>query len=212
MENYISKTVRAYDDVNTYEKSTRSLRPKLEIDDFLTMLQDGARILDAGCAFGRDVEYIKSQGFDIYGIDLSPVLIRRAKELAPAGKFDVKDIRDTGFEDGQFEGIWCNATLLHLKDKDMKRALAEFSRILKPDGILAASLKKGSGTQQFVENFSSNSERFFNFQTHESFLRHLTACGFEEVAWHYVNERERFGEDGRDIDWLYSFSKKHPFT
>ncbi|SRR6266702_3123400 len=208
MEDYISKTIQAYEDTKTYEDSTRLLMPKTELDEFLGYLAPGSFILDAGCAYGRDTEYMKSKGFQLEAIDLSPALIARAKELQPDVSFAVKDVRDTGFSDGTFDGIWCNATLLHLNDEDITKALQEFKRILKPSGVLAVSLKKGEGTSEFVENFSSRSERFFNFKTHESFLELLTNTGLEEIAWHYLNERERYGQDKRDLDWLYSFSKK----
>lgn len=198
----------AYDDTKTYENSTRLLVPKVELNEFVSMLPSGLMVLDAGCAFGRDTEFLKAKGVTVRGIDLSPALIGRAKELVPDTDFEVKDIRKTGFTDEQFDGIWCNATLLHLKDEDIAVALAEFKRIMKPGGVLAVSLKKGEGTQQFVEKFSSKSERFFNFQTHETFLEQLQRVGLEEVSWHYLNERERYGQDKRDLDWLYSFSKK----
>ncbi|HET8670381.1 MAG TPA: class I SAM-dependent methyltransferase [Candidatus Saccharimonadales bacterium] len=185
------------------------LLQKVELNEFGSMLQPCAVILDAGCAFGRDTEYLKSKGFNVQGIDLSPAFIRRAKELVPGTDFAVKDVRETGFADEQFDGIWCNATLLHLKDEDMAKALAEFKRILKPGGILAVSLKRGTGTRQFVENFSSKSERFFNFQTHETFLEKLQEAGLQELSWHYLNERERYGQDKRDLDWLYSFARNN---
>ncbi len=208
MEDYISNTIKAYDDTKTYEDNTRLLVPKIELDEFLNYLLSGSQILDAGCAYGRDTEYMKTKGFQLEAIDLSPALIARAKELHPDTGFAVKDVRNTGFEDNRFDGIWCNATLLHLSDEDMARALDEFHRILKPNGVLAVSLKKGEGTQQFVEKFSSNSERFFNFKTHEAFLGLLSKANLYEIAWHYLNERERYGQDKRDLDWLYSFSKK----
>lgn len=208
MDDYIKKTVSAYDDTKTYEDGTRLLVPVVELDEFASMLQPNVAVLDAGCAFGRDTEYLKSKGFYVQGIDLSHALISRAKELVPDTNFEVKDVRNTGFADEQFDGIWCNATLLHLKDEDIVKALVEFWRILKPSGVLAVSFKKGTGTQQFVESFSSNSERFFNFQTHETFLEHLHQAGFEEISWHYLNERERYGQDKRDLDWLYSFAIK----
>ena len=208
MEDYIAKTIRAYDDTKTYEDGTRGLVPKLELDEFIAMLKPQPYVLDAGCAFGRDTEYITGKGHRVEGIDLSPALIARAKELYPSGSFAVKDVRDTGFGDNMFDGIWCNATLLHLKDEDIVKALKEFHRVLKPGGILAVSLKKGEGTQEFVESFSSKAERFFNFKTHETFLEQLEATNFKETTWHYLNERERYGQDKRDLDWLYSFASK----
>ncbi len=207
-DEYIHRTLRAYDDVAKYEGSTREMVPRPELDELVSYLPTGASVLDAGCAFGRDTAYLKSLGLDVRGIDMSPALIERAKELLADVDFQVRDVRSTGFADGQFDGIWCNATLLHLTDADIIQAVTEFGRILKPDGVIAVSLKKGTGTQQFVESFSSDSERFFNFHTHESFRDLLRQAGLVEVGWHYLNERERYGEGKRDLDWLYTYAKK----
>jgi SAM-dependent methyltransferase len=202
MEDYIAKTVQAYDDVKIYEDSTKLVIPKIDLDNFLALLPPGALILDAGCAYGRDMVYIKSKGYRAKGIDLSPALIARAKVLQPNESFAVKDVRDTGFDDATFDGIWCRATLLHLNDEDIDRALREFYRILRPGGALEVSFKKGTGTQRVVEKSTSNAERFFNFKTKEAFHEQLIKARFEERAADYVNERERFGPDTRDLDWL----------
>jgi hypothetical protein len=36
----------------------------------------------------------------------------------------------------------------------------------------------------------------------------LQKAGFEEVESYYLNERERYGAEKRDLDWLTSFSIK----
>jgi SAM-dependent methyltransferase len=208
MSDYIERTVAAYDDTATYENSTREMVPLVELDQFLGMLSTGASVLDAGCAYGRDTQYLSSRGINARGVDLSSPLIKRARELYPDIEFSVADVRNTGFDNEALDGIWCHATLLHLNDEDMHSALLEFKRILRPNGILAVSLKKGEGIQEFVEGFSSKSERFFNFKTHDTFAEQLGRAGLQEVEWHYMNERERYSQDKRDLDWLYSFSKK----
>lgn len=208
MEDYITDTVRAYDDTETYEKSTKKLIPKQEIDKFISMVKPVSLILDAGCAFGRDTEYIISRGYEVKGIDLSTALVKRAKELYPKYDFSIQDVRRTNFADQMFGGIWCNATLLHLKDEDIEEALREFNRILKPAGILAVSLKKGSGAKSFIEKFSSNRPRFYNFKTKEEFRKSLEGAGFKEKESYYINEQQQFGPDKRDLVWLYSFSEK----
>lgn len=208
MDDYISKTIKAYDDTTTYENSTRLMLPKGEIDQFLDMLETGSLILDAGCAFGRDTTYMQSRGYQLKGVDLSAALIERAKKLCSDVDFKVTDVRATGFNENTFDGIWCNATLLHLDDSDVLLALKEFNRIMKPGAILAVSFKKGEGTKEILEKFTSNFTRFFNFKTHETFLELLKAAGLKEVSWHYVNDLSRFGNDNRDLDWLYSYSQK----
>lgn len=208
MDDYIKKTLRAYDDVEKYESGTSKLIPKIELDKFLDLLKNGSSILDAGCAFGRDTGYMQNLGYAAEGSDLSVVLVNRAKELYPSISFTVADIRKLPYNDRRFDGIWCNATLLHLNDDDMKIALVELRRILKTNGALCCSLKKGEGEDTFVENFSSNSERYFNYKTIESFESLIKEAGFEIISSHYLNERERYGKDKRDLDWLYTYARK----
>lgn len=156
MDDYIARTITAYDDVEKYESNTKFLTPTDEIDELLHLIPDGAKVLDAGCAYGRDSDYMQKKGYDVIGFDLSASLIKRAQELHPTIAFSKRDVRDTGFENDSFDGIWCNATLLHLNDQDMLQALLELKRIVKPNGFIAVSLKKGTGSQTLVESFSSN--------------------------------------------------------
>ena len=46
---------------------------------FARLLQDGSRILDAGCGSGRDVIYLAKQSHKVTGIDLSPIGIEKAR-------------------------------------------------------------------------------------------------------------------------------------
>ncbi len=208
MDDYISRTLKAYDDVEKYESGTSRLIPKIELDKFLDLLENGSSILDAGCAFGRDTSYIHSLGYKAEGSDLSKPLINRAKKLYPSIDFTVADIRELPYPKNRFDGVWCNATLLHLNDSDMKTALLELLRILKSNGVLCCSLKKGEGEETFVEKFSSNSERYFNYKTIESFEKLLKEVGYEIISSHYLNERERYGDNKRDLDWLYMYARK----
>jgi SAM-dependent methyltransferase len=207
---YVGKTQLAYlgeDAVKKYEEATAEIAPTLELDELASYLHEGASVLDAGSAFGRDSRYLADKGFNVTGVDMSESFIKRAQEMNPDIDFMVSDVRNLGLADNTFDGIWCHATLLHLTDEDVVAALGEFKRVLKKDGVITVSFKRGAGTSEFVENFTSGSERFFNFQTEESFGELLRLAGFEQISAHYLNERERFGEDKRDLDWLFSYAK-----
>ncbi len=80
--------------------------------------------------------------------------------------------------------------------------------MLRVNGVAAFSLKKGEGEQDFVETFSSTSSRYFNFKTYESLAPLIEEAGLKIIDWHYMNERERYGQEKRDLDWLYMFIRK----
>lgn len=62
-----------------------------------------AKVLDAGCAYGR-----WANRFDDYvGIDFSPDFIEKAKELYPNKEFMVADLKALPFKDKEFDWSIC---------------------------------------------------------------------------------------------------------
>jgi len=180
-----------------------------EIDTLVEFLPDtDSPVLDAGCAFGRDSAVLASKGLRTVGIDMSDELLTRAKSLHPDFEFAKMDVRELNFPDNSFSGIWCNAVLLHLKDVDVQTALAEFYRVLKPGGAVCISFKEGKGEQEVMEMFSSDQSRFYNFKTMDDTVALLEQQGFALRKQYILNERERFGEDKRDLNWVYCFATK----
>ena len=51
------------------------------------------KVLDCGCADGRNSEYLINEGFKVTGVDFSPTVIERTQKRLPKGKFFVGDIR-----------------------------------------------------------------------------------------------------------------------
>lgn len=209
MDDYVVKTIKAYDtDSQKYINSTKKLILHQEIETLTNGMPKSGLILDAGCGFGRDTKVFIDRGFKVIGIDLSEKLLEIAKINIPQAKFIKMDLRILDFPDNYFDAIWCNAVLLHLSIEDIKKALDEFYRVLKHGGKLFVSFKKGEGSREFVETFSSNSSRFFTFLTQETLDNLLKNSKIEPINSYYVNEKERFGQDKRDLEWLYSFSQK----
>ena len=104
---------------------------------------EGLRVLDYCCGNGEIGVQMALKGAQlVYGIDLSPVAIDNARELAAhegvADKciFEVMDAEDTRFPDASFDIIHEYGALHHL---DLKSAYSELSRILKPDGRLVCT-------------------------------------------------------------------------
>jgi len=60
----------------------------------LVGLAPGARILDAGCGFGRTVGVFAELGFDAVGVDISPAVIAEARTRNPGPEYLVHDLTE----------------------------------------------------------------------------------------------------------------------
>ena len=78
-----------------------------------------SKILDIGCGTGHHVGLLGSKGLDILGIDISPSMIKKAKENFPDYNFKVADARQGNlFEPNSFTHILCMYfTIYYFKDK-----------------------------------------------------------------------------------------------
>lgn len=90
------------------------------------------KILDAGCGPGVMLPHLKKYG-DVLGIDLSAEALKFAAKRANVKK---ADITNTKAKDNAYDLIICMDVMYHTWVKDVNKALLEFRRILKKDGIL----------------------------------------------------------------------------
>jgi SAM-dependent methyltransferase len=78
-----------------------------------------SKILDIGCGTGHHVSSLGSKGLDVLGIDISPSMIKKAKNNFPDYKFTVGDaLNNHLFESNSFTHILCMYfTIYYFKDK-----------------------------------------------------------------------------------------------
>ena len=97
--------------------------------------------LDAACGTGRHTAYLASLGHEVIGVDTSPEMLRRAREKVPAGEFHEADLYDVPLADDSVDLVVCAIALAHVPD--LERAVAEFVRVLRPNGHLVISDSRG---------------------------------------------------------------------
>lgn len=119
------------------------------IDKFLSFLNKGSRILDAGCGAGDSVAYFLKKGFHAEGIDISPEFISIAKKKVPKGRFRLMDVRRLKYKSGVFDAIYAFALLEHIPKSQIIKVLKDFARILKNKGFLFITTPRGRG-EHFV--------------------------------------------------------------
>lgn len=96
----------------------------------------GARIADLGCGSGVFTGLMHRRGFDCVGVDLSPKLIRIARQAHPGIDFQEGDIERLPFPDNSFDGVLLAGVLHHLPE--LSKCAAEIKRILKPGARFVA--------------------------------------------------------------------------
>lgn len=139
-------------------------------------------ILDVGCGDGRHCILIDKNGGRATGIDLSKSMLTEAQTLYPNGDFRQEDMRKLSFADESFDGIWSSGSIYHVTKSDAKKVIEEFSRVLKPQGVVAISFKLGHGEGMEANPKSySGSPRYFAYYTRDEMKDMFSRFGFEEL-------------------------------
>lgn len=101
-------------------------------------------ICDAACGFGAYSLAFVSNGFNVYGFDISETAVEITKKGLTkyginAANIKVASILDTGYADETFGGVIAHGVLDHLITEDTLKALNELYRITKANGLVLIS-------------------------------------------------------------------------
>jgi 2-polyprenyl-3-methyl-5-hydroxy-6-metoxy-1,4-benzoquinol methylase len=121
------------------------------LDAFSSLVAMKGRVLDAGCGPGWVTAYLRNNGLDISGIDLSPRLIEIARTNHPKISFDVGSITDLPVAAQSLAGITGWWGLHHVPDSSLSAVLAQFPEKLKPGGYLLVGGHLGASTHMKTE-------------------------------------------------------------
>ena len=108
---------------------------------FSSLLAPGARVLDLGCGSGRDALAFMREGFDVTAVDGSEGMCRVASGYTGI-RVRCLDFMELDYE-GEFDGVWACASLLHLRPDELPTALSLIRRALVDGGVLCMSFKRG---------------------------------------------------------------------
>ncbi|MEU9121373.1 class I SAM-dependent methyltransferase [Streptomyces sp. NPDC048506] len=148
-------------------------------------LPAGSRILDVGCGTGLPTARQLSQaGHRVVGIDLSPSMVKLARDNAPgieAHRLDIADLRGGRLGGpGSFDGIAAFFTLLMLPRAEIPYALGLLHDLLRPEGLLALSMVEAD-VDDFTIPFLGNSIRVSGY-LRDDLRRVVHDAGFDVVG------------------------------
>ena len=86
------------------------------------------------------MDWLQIESRKVYGIDISSQVVAIAKTNYPSGIFQRCNVTKLCFKNDFFDLIISNSTLDHLKEDDVRKALKEMTRVLKPTGTIILTL------------------------------------------------------------------------
>lgn len=151
---------------------------------FISLLEPGALVLDAGCGDGSKSKYLIEHGLSVFGIDIADKLLEIAKKEAPEGEYQVLSLQDAGSLHKQFDAIFAQASLLHVPKKEIPATLKGLNDNLKPGGYFYIAVKEaraGSPDEEVkVDNdYGYTYERFFSYFTLPELRQYFADLGLK---------------------------------
>ena len=139
---FTSSTGLSFTEATIVDAHFEACRPTyLELLDRVG-LRRGWRVLDAGCGSGsflpRLADLVGPEG-EVTGIDLAGenVELAAARSTVCPLRTDQGDLRRLPYPDASFDAVWCANAVQYLDDDDLRRALGEVRRVVRPGGVVA---------------------------------------------------------------------------
>ncbi len=93
------------------------------------------KILDAGCGTGKNMEFLKSKGYQVEGIDVSEEALDFCRKRGLAN-VKLGSVDKIPYKDCTFDAVLCMDVLGLLDKNAQKRAVSELVRVIKPGGLV----------------------------------------------------------------------------
>lgn len=185
-------TIRYYDENrDEFIESTLLADMSFHYEKFLSYIQSGSRILDAGCGTGRDAKSFISRGFEVSAFDGSKEMAMFASTYTGL-KVEHEDFL-TYTSNEMFDGIWACASLLHIEYQMQLEVLRKYHGFLGEKGVFYMSFKYGDG--MFVKE-----GRQFYCHNEESMKELLLSSNGYSILEMYVTSDVR--KERKDDKWL----------
>ncbi len=170
---------------------------KTWIDATLLNLSPAARILEVGYAFGRDANYIESQGYSVERSDATLGFVEYLQQQGHEAR-QLNILEDAIQE--KYDLVFANAVLLHFNREEVQAVIRKVNDSLNPGGLFSFSLKQGTGEEW--SDAKLGAARYFCYWEDAVIKGVLARAGFHDIS-------SQEGELGRNnAKWLHIIAKK----
>ena len=121
-------------------------RHKLELPErFNSLLATNSDVLDIGCGPGRDLDFFASCGHGVVGIELNSSFYDMCSSKHTVVNGDIRELTSF-FSPQTFDGIWAQASFVHLSTDEVEAVIVDCFTLLRPGGLFYASVPSSGDT------------------------------------------------------------------
>ncbi|MEV6412073.1 class I SAM-dependent methyltransferase [Kribbella sp. NPDC051718] len=142
----------------------------------------GGPVADVGCGPGRVTDLLARLGLDAFGIDLSPGMLKLARQTYPELRFDEGSMLALDLPDGSLGGVLAYYSIIHIPWEQRAQLFAEFHRVLAPGGVLMLVFQVGDERARRTDYDGTAIELDFYRQRPDEVAELLVEGGFEVWA------------------------------
>ena len=146
-------------------------------------------VWDFGCGPGQTTKYLKNQGIEISGLDLSEKILEQARTIHPEIHFRKGNILELEFENNSIAGAVAFYAIVHFTEEQVRIACREVFRVLQPGGIFLFTYHIGEETIHVEEFLGKKADIDFMFFSTDFIYSCLKESGFEKIE---IIEREPY--------------------
>jgi SAM-dependent methyltransferase len=146
------------------------------------LTRGGGPVAELGCGPGRITAHLHRLELDVFGVDLSPEMIRVARRDHPGLRFEVGDMTALDIEDASLAGVCAWYSTVHTPPEELPRLFAEFHRVLAPGGILLLAFKAGDRHRNLTHAYGHDLSLEVHWARPELVQRLLAEAGLRVEA------------------------------
>ena len=178
---YKTLVERGYDVCATAYESIRQVEADSTLGMLMDQLDDGAKVLDLGCGAGVPVARELAERFKVQGVDISGVMIDRAKTNVPSGNFIHSDMMSVKLPSSHFDGVVAYYSIFHLPREEHEQLFNRIHQWLKPGGYLLATVGMKGQLGYTNDDFLGVRMYWSHFGLSESMVM-MDLAGFKVLA------------------------------
>lgn len=150
---------------------------------FARQVANRGEVCDLGCGPGHIARFLRDAGVSVFGLDLSPAMLRQARRLNPDIAYREGNMMALNLPDASLAGIAAFYSIVNFAGETMPAVFREMARVLRSGGLLLLAFHTGEGRLYLDEFLGQPVSMDFFFFPPATIRRQLEAEGFtvEEI-------------------------------